>query len=433
MAECVTSGAASHGLLIHSYVHFLSAFFIFFRSLFLSLSLIKGLRKILKKHDKNFPHHQLSGTYLQQGGVGGGNSKNQQRGRGLVRDNSSNNDQRDLDDDSYDQIDSHLDKLYHFGGLSALVLTLRRAFDELHLLELNLLTLSDAAKNATQHRNHRRNMSTPLNITSLSSSGYGSIDNYNKNDNSTTTGGESDDDDIDGIISPIRAYKETPTIDNRKLPSFPGQPPIPSSSSSSQVQATPSSSYSSRIPPKPPPHRRMPTEGGGVNIDHSSTHVLVVESGDGGGTPAINDFDALSPRTSTTHRPRHLLKTTITRGREPILDQINEARSRLRQTTKYAELVAARALIFCDDDDDKNKIPDSKKTPASKFTTVQKISSMLNLWSTFLYMTNYYIVAPTVGDYALRLGSNESMSGIVSFMCGMFSLFSPIILVRLTI
>jgi hypothetical protein len=310
--------------------------------------------------------------------------------------------------------------LYHFGGLSALVLTLRRAFDELHLLELNLLTLSDAAKNATQHRNHRRNMSTPLNITSLSSSGYGSIDNNNNNNNinGTTTSGESDDDDIDGIISPVRAYKETPTIDNRKLPSFPDQPPILSSSSSqAQAQATQSSSFPSGIPPKPPRHRRMPTEGGGVNIDHPSTHVLVVESGDGGGTPAINVFDALSPRTSTTHRPRHLLKTTITRGREPILDQINEARSRLRQTTKHAELVAARALIFCDDDDDKNKIPDSKKTPASKFTTVQKISSMLNLWSTFLYMTNYYIVAPTVGDYALRLGSNESMSGIVSFIC----------------
>jgi hypothetical protein len=379
-------------------------------SLSLSLSLIKGLRKILKKHDKNFPHHQLTGTYLQQGG-GGGNSKNQQRGRGLVRDVTNNENNNDLDDDSYDQIDSHLDKLYHFGGLSALVLTLRRAFDELHLLELNLLTLSDAAKNATQHRIHRRNMSTPLNITSLSSSGYGSIHNNNG----------TDDDDSgadDGIISPVRSHKETPTIDNRKLPSFPVRPPILSSSSQAQSQTTTSSS--SGIPPKPPPHRRMPTEGGGVNIDHPSTHALVVEQGGSGGsgTPAINVFDALSPRTSTTHRPRHLLKTTITRGREPILDQINEARSRLRQTTKYAELVAAQALIFCDDDDDdtdKNKIPDSKKTPASKFTTVQKLSSLLNLWSTFLYMTNYYIVAPTVGDYALRLGSDESMSGIVSW------------------
>jgi hypothetical protein len=295
--------------------------------------------------------------------------------------------------------------------LSALVLTLRRAFDELHLLELNLLTLSDAAKNATQHRNHRRNMSTPLG--SSSSSGYGSINIINNNNNGESGDGDDDDyDDIDGIIiSPVRSYKETPKFDNRKLPSIPGRPPILLSSSSqaqAQSQTTPSSSFSSRIPPKPPPpHRRMPTEGG--------THDLVVEQG-GSDTPAINVFDA-SPRTSTTHRPRHLLKTTITRGREPILDQINEARSRLRQTTKYAELVAAQALIFCDDDDDdddQNKIPDSKKTPASKFTTGQKLSSLLNLWSTFLYMTNYYIVAPTVGDYALRLGSDESMSGIVS-------------------
>jgi len=58
--------------------------------------------------------------------------------------------------------DSHLEKLYHFGGVSALALTLRGAFDDLHLLELHLLTLSDAAKSATEHRNHRRNISMPL-------------------------------------------------------------------------------------------------------------------------------------------------------------------------------------------------------------------------------------------------------------------------------
>ena len=352
----------------------------------------------------------MSGTYLQGGH--NPNSRNPQRG---LRDNSNSNRDRDLDDDSYDQIDSHLDKLYHFGGLSALVLTLRRAFDELHLLELNLLTLSDAAKNATQHRNHRRNMSTPIIInsgtgtgTGTSSGVYGSI----STDDTTTTAGESDDtDSADGLISPVRSYKETPTINNRKLPSIPGRPPM-SSPSQTQTQTAPSSSFpSSGIPPKPP-HRRMPTEG--VNIDHQHHADLAVEQG--GGDDGTTAVFAASPRTSTTHRPRHLLKTTITRGREPILDQINEARSRLRQTTKYAELVAAQALIFCDDDDDdKNKIPDSEKTPASKFTTVQKISSLLNLWSTFLYMTNYYIVAPTVGDYALRLGSDESMSGIVSW------------------
>ena len=116
-------------------------------------------------------------------------------------------------------------------------------------------------------------------------------------------------------------------------------------------------------------------------------------------------------------RPTHLLTTTITRAHEPILDKIKEARSRLRQTTKYAELVAAQALIFDVDDDDDSKqaqMRDKNKTPVDQFTTVQRISSMLNLGSTFLYMMNYYVVAPTVGDYAIRLGSDESMSGIVS-------------------
>ena len=97
---------------------------------------------------------------------------------------------------------------------------------------------------------------------------------------------------------------------------------------------------------------------------------------------------------------------------QPILDQIYAGRNRLQQTTKYAELVAAQALIFVDDRDE--KIPDNDKTPASEFTSAQRISSMLNLISTFLYMENYYIVAPSVGEYALRLGSDESMAGYVS-------------------
>eukprot|EP00536_Pseudo-nitzschia_multiseries_P008129 jgi/Psemu1/240912/estExt_Genewise1.C_2010016 len=114
---------------------------------------------------------------------------------------------------------------------------------------------------------------------------------------------------------------------------------------------------------------------------------------------------------NSANRPSHLLPTTITCQREPVLDQINAARSRLRQTSEYAELVAAQSLIFFDDKDQYGS--DDDKTPASEFTAVQKLSSMLNLVSTFLYMTNYYIVAPSVGNYALRLGSDESMSGYI--------------------
>ena len=275
---------------------------------------LTGLRKILKKHDKHFTHQKLSGIYLQQqarsiGGVVG--------------------DDNDLDGlDDHEMTDSHLEKLFHFGGLSALILTLRRAFDDLHLLELHLLTLSDAAKSATQHRKHRRISSSPHSILS-----YGSMD------------------DLDDLNEGRIGGGITPRLGNHKAPS-------------GLVLSTP------------------------VEEQEDPMYVF------------------------NPPRPNHLLSTTVTCQHEPVLDQIYAGRNRLRQTTKYAELVAARALIFVDDQD--GQIPDKDKTPASEFTSAQKLSSFLNLISTFLYMENYYIVAPSVGEYALRLGSDESMAGFVS-------------------
>ena len=242
---------------------------------FIDLNLT-GLRKILKKHDKHFTYQQLSGIYLQL---------QRRRSAAVAGDNM------DLDRvDDHEMTDSHLEMLFHFGGLSALILTLRRNFDDLHLLELHLLTMSDAAKVTPKVGNHKRASDTILSTTSV---------------------------------------------------------------------------------PK-------------------------------------NPMIAFNPP-----RPSHLLSTTVTCQREPILDQIYAGRNRLQQTTKYAELVAAQALIFVDDHDEKT--PDQDKTPASEFTSAQRISSVLNLISTFLYMENYYIVAPSVGEYALRLGSDESMAGYVSY------------------
>jgi hypothetical protein len=92
------------------------------------------------------------------------------------------------------------------------------------------------------------------------------------------------------------------------------------------------------------------------------------------------------------------------------MDEIYAARERLRETTQYAQYVAAQALVF---DDTEEQFPDSSKTPVSRFTATQKLSSLLNLASCFLYMTNYYVVVPTVGEYAIELGSSEAMAGII--------------------
>lgn len=97
----------------------------------------------------------------------------------------------------------------------------------------------------------------------------------------------------------------------------------------------------------------------------------------------------------------------ITFPQEPILERVHLARRRLMQSTKYVELVAAQALMFEDSDEPEPFLR------TEKMTRNQRISSFLNLLSTFLYMTNYYIIAPTSGHYAYRLGSTEAMAGII--------------------
>jgi hypothetical protein len=75
---------------------------------------VTALRKILKKHDKNFPRYKLSGTYLQ--------GKLQQQ---EPNESSTTN---DLDRNDFGFHD-HINQLYHFGSLSSLVYTLQSSFE----------------------------------------------------------------------------------------------------------------------------------------------------------------------------------------------------------------------------------------------------------------------------------------------------------------
>ena len=98
---------------------------------------VTAVRKILKKHDK-VTKKKLSHTYLST---------------------FTNED-----------VDSHLDQLYNDGGLSSLVVTLRRAFVELHHIELELMNANNktmtpqraAAGGHGNQRNHRRIHSLPI-------------------------------------------------------------------------------------------------------------------------------------------------------------------------------------------------------------------------------------------------------------------------------
>ncbi|KAL9186431.1 hypothetical protein ACHAXT_005669 [Thalassiosira profunda] len=215
---------------------------------------VTAVRKILKKWDKNAKKkHHLLHNYM-----------------------SDMHSDRD--------VDSHLHQLYNDGGLTALVATLRRAFGELHHLEMELLSILE--RGGDRQAKHRRFKSMPL----------------------TAMGG---------------------------------------SLGAQGVQISTSAHYS----PAP---------------------------------------------------------KLLTHEKEPLLQMIQISRDRLKQNTKYIDLVAAQALMF-----DQDSVEDADQGPPTEMTTAQKISSFLNLASTFLYMTNYYIVAPTCGQYAARVGSTESMAGIV--------------------
>ena len=58
---------------------------------------------------------------------------------------------------------------------------------------------------------------------------------------------------------------------------------------------------------------------------------------------------------------------------------------------------------------------------------VSRISNILNLLSTFLFLTNYYIVAPSSGRYASKLGGNEALAGLIIGMTPIAALASTIL------
>jgi MFS family permease len=60
-------------------------------------------------------------------------------------------------------------------------------------------------------------------------------------------------------------------------------------------------------------------------------------------------------------------------------------------------------------------------------TPKQQLSDYLNLMSTFLYMTNYYIVAPTSSRYAMKLGGSPSIASMIIGMTPVAALVSTIL------
>ncbi|KAJ0411381.1 hypothetical protein ATCC90586_004367 [Pythium insidiosum] len=126
-----------------------------------------------------------------------------------------------------------------------------------------------------------------------------------------------------------------------------------------------------------------------------------------------------------------ILKRSISED-EPVLSKIALARRRLQQSTQYVKTIAAQALIF---DGESSEDEDEASASAAEGGYISfrprarssEISRFINMTCTFLYMINYYIVAPTSGDYAAALGAEEALSGVIVGMTPIASLVSAVL------
>jgi hypothetical protein len=111
-----------------------------------------------------------------------------------------------------------------------------------------------------------------------------------------------------------------------------------------------------------------------------------------------------------------------------ILLKISTARRRLQQSSDFVTMLAAPLMVIeseqegSEDDDDETELLTGDDQDFE-----MKISNWLNLLSTFLYMTNYYIVAPSSASYAEKLGSDASVSGIIIGMTPVAALVSTVL------
>jgi hypothetical protein len=109
---------------------------------------------------------------------------------------------------------------------------------------------------------------------------------------------------------------------------------------------------------------------------------------------------------------------------ESVLLRIEAARQRLRESSDFVSVLAAPAVALMVPHRDTLEGLEAEVYPHSK---VCRISSFLNLMSTFLYMSNYYIVAPTSGHYAAKLGGHEALAGLIIGCTPIASLASTVL------
>ncbi|GKY98954.1 hypothetical protein MPSEU_000851200 [Mayamaea pseudoterrestris] len=154
---------------------------------------------------------------------------------------------------------------------------------------------------------------------------------------------------------------------------------------------------------------RARTEPGTHSVDQGRQHRRVLSH--------AQDFDTGKPPT------------------DAVLQQIYAARRRLERTSEYASMLATTAMLgrVPEEDEEDDSIMQVLLDPLSgQAATTSRprpgwMSNQLNLLSTFLYMMNYYIVAPTSGSYAAKLGSSAGLAAIIIGMTPIAALISTLL------
>jgi hypothetical protein len=112
---------------------------------------------------------------------------------------------------------------------------------------------------------------------------------------------------------------------------------------------------------------------------------------------------------------------------DQLLWQLHAAQRRLHHTNSFVELLAAPMMQCSSQDDQEDDDNEQQRIINEDVELPSEFSNFLNLMSTFLYMTNYYIVAPTSGNYAKRLGDSEALASIIIGMTPIAALVSTVL------
>jgi hypothetical protein len=299
---------------------------------------------------------------------------------------------------------SQLRQLYHQEGVKALVASIRRGFEELY----------DARNSFLSDTQQEYGRDSPL----LGRSFDGSIIPASGRDSAYGI----------KLIPKVRFRKRLASFSNLKAFSETELEKEKAENSSKSVvssSASPSSSSKVNTPLKTPDYMFTPVSG--ALSDTLRRNVFSTSVLDSYQTnPSFqNTLSIRDPSSSTRERSLSDL--------EPILHEINDVAQKLlkaqNKTVEFFSSYSSMGLELSMTDlrrAEENASDDSGEKKESSITT-STAGLYINLFLTFLYLSNQYIVAPSSAQYANKLGMSPSMSGMIIGLAPFAALVSSLL------